>query len=144
MHMPIFNRRIATRGLTDSNFKSIAVPLENSRSILSIGLRCFGRTKPIRPAEVSAHLLPGIPVHLTVDTDGFDQTIAPAVGHPMLHGLSYEDFQIILPQTAGAQCPLLSEDWTELNPAYDSPNSRSLVFVLQGLVAIAQHWEQDL
>jgi arginase family enzyme len=52
------------------------------RGVLPMSPALPDRLLPVRVDELKAALLPDVPVYLTIDTDGFDPSIAPAVGYP--------------------------------------------------------------
>lgn len=73
-------------------------------------------------------------MHLSLDADGLDPSIAPGVGTPVLGGLNYREAQLCMEMLAdtGALC---SVDVVELNPACDQRNQTAqlLVDLLQSL-----------
>jgi len=89
-----------------------------------------------KASELSIHLRTGEPVYLTIDTDGFDPAIMPAVTQPVARGLSHEDFAAILVAIELARCPLVGIDWVEFNPSMDSANGISLSAIITSIVDI--------
>lgn len=137
---------------THGNFMGLLLEEQGVRRVIQVGVRGWGRTAPRRieklvracPGEIADRLIPGLPVYLTVDTDGLDPMLAPAVGHPVPSGLNLDDLAQILFQIESAGASLVAADWTEFNPAFDSPNGIGGGTVLAGLVMIAEHWERQL
>ena len=117
-----------------------------ARQILQVGVRGYSWGVPAAPAnvrsvrseELAAALLPGIPTYLTVDTDGFDPTVAGAVNFPEHEGLTLRDLDQVLVGIA-ASSSLMGADWTEYNPALDTRNHLSGQFVVRGIAHILRY-----
>jgi arginase family enzyme len=135
---------------THGNFMGCLLAEPDLLRVVQIGVRGWGRTAPsrdekvlrARPSEVSDRLLPGIPVYLTVDTDGLDPMLAPAVSHPVPRGLDLDDLQQILMEIEQAGATLIAADWTEFNPVHDTENGIGGRTVLTGIAMIVEHWER--
>lgn len=115
---------------THATFVHFLLQEEAVARIVQVGVRGYSSELINSPAklhqcqldELSDHLIPGLPVYLTVDTDGFDPSIAPAVSHPIIGGLQWFDLKKIFSIMRRLNCILLSADWTEYNPLYDAKN----------------------
>lgn len=115
-----------------------------ARKIVQIGVRGYswGPHEPplgvvtVRREALAAALEPGVPVYLTVDTDGFDPTVAGAVNYPEFEGLLLGDLDAVL-RDIGAHGRLIGADWTEYNPSLDAKNSLTAHFIVRGLAKIA-------
>ena len=129
---------------THANFMHRIAKIPAVKRIVQIGVRGSStyqailpdKIKHCSPDELNRYLLPDVPVYLTVDTDGFDPGVAPAVGHPEPGGLSWANFEEILRQIVLANLPLIGADWTEYNPAFDPGNYLTGRMVTAGLIQI--------
>jgi arginase family enzyme len=112
--------------------------------ITVVGVRGYSRDlyplpekhRAVALEQVAETLLPGVPVYLTVDTDAFDPSIAPGVGHPQLHGLGWDAIGHALAAIERAGCELVGADWTEYNPEYDTRNHLTALGIVESLIAI--------
>lgn len=115
------------------------------RRVIQIGVRGVlhkPRTLPerllqVQSAELAVALLPGVPVYLTVDTDGLDPSIAPAVGYPIPGGLSWADLASILAVLRQHEAGLVGADWVEYNPEYDTRNHATATAIVMALAHVA-------
>lgn len=115
---------------THATFVHFLLQEEAVARIVQVGVRGYSSELINPPAklhqcqldELSSHLIPELPVYLTVDTDGFDPSIAPAVSHPIIGGLQWFDLKRIFCVMRKLGCILISADWTEYNPFYDAKN----------------------
>jgi arginase family enzyme len=113
--------------------------------ITVVGVRGYSRDlyplpenhRAVELAQVAQTLLPGVPVYLTVDTDAFDPSIAPGVGHPVLHGLHWDAIGHVLDAIERTGCELVGADWTEYNPEYDTKHHLTALGIVESLIAIA-------
>ena len=115
------------------------------RRVIQIGVRGVihlprpmpERLLQIGVAELEAALLPGVPVYLTIDTDGFDPSLAPAVGYPSPGGLRWCDLTAILQVLRRHQAGLVGADWVEYNPEYDTRNNATATAIVMALAHVA-------
>ena len=61
-------------------------------------------------------------IHLSLDLDGLDPTVAPGVGTPVRGGLSYREAHLLC-EMISESSRLLTIDVVELNPILDLKNS---------------------
>lgn len=131
---------------THSNFVTFLARVRAIRRIVQVGVRGYSSYLPRRPARVvdvrlgalAAALDPGVPTYLTIDTDAFDPSIAPAVVHPLPGGLAWSDLDIVLDAIFERGCPIVAVDWTEYNPMLDRsshPTGMAIVFALIRILA---------
>jgi arginase family enzyme len=116
---------------THANFIAFLNEEKAVDSIVQIGVRGLTSSEARLPTkvqslrnaeELSSILVPGLPVYLTVDTDGFDPALFTAVGHPEPEGLEPRALEAILSEIHSAGCPIVGVDWTEYNPQFDTKN----------------------
>jgi agmatinase len=113
--------------------------------VIQLGVRGVLHTKPVLPerllqlqvADLEAALLPGVPVYLTIDTDGLDPSLAPAVGYPIPGGLSWADLSRILGVLRRHEAGLVGADWVEYNPEYDTRNNATATAIAMALAHVA-------
>lgn len=92
--------------------------------------------RQVRLEALRESLLPGVDVYLTIDTDGFDPSVAGAVGFPEPDGLAFSALAEVLRQIDRAGLRLMGADWTEYNPAFDTANALTARTVVRGLAAL--------
>ncbi len=114
-----------------------------ARQVLQVGIRgcSWGASEAppgvtaVQASQVEAALLPGVPTYLTVDTDGFDPTLAGAVNFPEHEGLTAADLATVL-AGVGQRSSLVGADWTEYNPRLDAANALTGRFIVRSLARI--------
>lgn len=129
---------------THATFISTVASEALVRQVLQIGVRGLSWTIPQPPsgvravalAELGGALLPGVDVYLTVDTDGFDPSVAPGVSFPEPCGLAYQALPAAIAQIRAAGLRIVGADWTEYNPKFDTANHITGRFVLNGLAEL--------
>ncbi len=136
----------AGRMPTHSNFVAFLARARAIRRVVQVGVRGFSSYLPRRPprvvdvplAALADSLEPGVPTYLTIDTDAFDPSIAPAVIHPMPDGLGWRDLDAVLDAIFARGCPIVAVDWTEYNPTLEArshPTGMAIVFALIRILA---------
>ncbi len=131
---------------THSNFIHFVSKISQCEQILQIGVRAASRELPsiskkiksIQLNDLASHIMPGVPVYLTVDTDGFDPQIAPGVGHPVVQGLLWSDLTAVLSCIREVGSSFIGADWMEYNPEFDSKNFITAAGIVPSLVQIIQ------
>ena len=119
--------------------------------VLQIGVRGFVGGEPEAPdgvttimlSDLPSSLLPGVDVYLTVDTDGFDPSIACAVGYPEPGGLPLSAVDDVLAHIRAAGLELVGADWTEFNPRFDTANGLTGRAILRGLGSLLRSLTAD-
>ncbi len=89
------------------------------------------------PDHIHEALEDGTDVYLTVDTDGFDPSIAPGVSYPEPEGLSIQSLSQIIEQIRRNH-NIVGSDWMEFNPRFDTANGVTGKFIVQGLARIIE------
>lgn len=109
--------------------------------VLQVGVRGFSHSpaheRPdlaIVPLEALEERLVAVPTYVTVDTDGFDPAIAPAVDFPSHGGLAWRDLTRVLAAVRASGATVVGGDWTEYVPSFDTPNRICGRGVIRGLV----------
>lgn len=126
---------------THSNFIGFLARVPEIERIVQVGVRGYSSMVPARLAKVEERSLedavtalePGVPTYVTIDTDAFDPSIAPAVVHPLPDGLRWRDLDLLLGQLIEKRCPIVGLDWTEYNPdleARSHPTGIAISFAL--------------
>lgn len=99
-----------------------------ARRLVQVGIRTLNRHTraqaerfgveivEMRRFSAEAVPIPGAPLYVSVDLDGFDPAFAPGVSHHEPGGLSVRDVLAVLHRVA---TPILGADVVELNPARD-------------------------
>lgn len=136
---------------THATFMSFVASEELAAQVLQIGVRGFSsfvpeaprRIKGIALEQLRASLIPGMPVYLTVDTDGFDPLLLPAVSYPIPGGLRLDAISEVLAAFRDARTPLIGADWMEYNPTFDGMNHITGVHIVSGLIPIIQAMIDD-
>lgn len=130
---------------THANFMHFVAEEDRIKQILQIGVRGFCREAPLFPEKIKnltveslqEELMPGVPIYLTIDMDGFDPSIAPAVGHPVIDGLKRSDLLQILKTIEDSECQVIGADWMEYNPQFDTKNQLGALFSAACLLDIS-------
>ena len=129
---------------THATFVSFLAKEKLAARILQVGVRGFATEIPraiagveqVAVEAVAAALVPDVDVYLTVDTDAFDPTIAPAVGYPVPGGLGYEALGAVLRGVRARGLSIVGADWTEYNPTFDTAHRLTGRHILHGLVQL--------
>ncbi len=129
---------------TPTNFVNFLARVSAVDRVIQIGVRGYSSMLPERPAGVieatveglADALEPGLPTYLTIDTDGFDPAIAPAVAHPEPDGLGWRDLDRILSIIGEKRCSLVGVDWTEYDPEFEGRNCPTGRAIVSALVRI--------
>ena len=82
-----------------------------------------------------------IPLYLTIDIDGFDPSISPAVNHPVPFGLDNSDILDFLRWVKSFNGNIVGVDWVEYDPSLDSSNymtGRLLAYLMGKILAILE------
>ncbi len=136
---------------TNANFVSFAANISGITSWFQVGVRAPARHVPDFPPNVigvTAHQLihkleRHKPVYLSIDTDGFDPSIMPAVTYPVPRGLSFDCFDEVLNALRTSSCPVAGVDWVEFNPELDFRPGMTAWAILTGLVSVLELLEHD-
>jgi len=138
-------RRIVEDGvfLTGIGIRSLDEPerrfIRGERSRLHLGHQVAGRL-----AEVAEEIIAGVPpgpVYLTIDLDGFDPSVVPAVGTPVPGGLGWAETLAFVRRLCESR-PVVGADVVELAPReglhYADAAAARLVHKIIGYVAVAR------
>jgi agmatinase len=138
-------RRIVEDGvfLTGIGIRSLDEPerrfIRGERSRLHLGHQVAGRL-----AELSGEIIEGVPpgpVYLTIDLDGFDPAVVPAVGTPVPGGLGWAETLTFIRRLCEART-VVGADVVELAPRdglhYADAAAARLVHKIVGYVAVAR------
>lgn len=136
---------------TNANFVNYAAELRGVTSWIQIGIRAVSRHIPnfpgkvcgARPEQLQAYITPDLPIYLTIDTDGFDPGIMPAVSYPVPRGLTFDDFDKILDVVKDSNCPIVGVDWVEYNPSFDNRTGFTACAILSAIFSILELLEVD-
>jgi len=139
-----YGRTSPTELPTHATFVSSVAEEGLAARVLQIGVRGLAWGEPeappgVRSIELAAlrdHLEPDCDVYLTIDTDAFDPTFAPAVGYPEPGGLSLSAVDHVLTTVAAAGLPVVGADWTEYNPRFEGPTFLTGRAILRGLAML--------
>ena len=134
---------------THANFIGFLATCPQILRIVQVGVRGYSSLLPIPPervvessiATLDQSLIAGVPTYLTIDTDAFSPSHAPAVMHPVPGGLCWEDLDRVLAMLAALRCPLVGVDWTEYVPEleqHNHPTGLGIVFALVRVLAAIQ------
>lgn len=126
---------------THSTFVSFIVTEGLAQRVIQIGSRGISWGVPPTPqavistrvSELHTALLPGVDLYLTIDTDVFDTSIAPAVNFPEPGGLTLAGLTDVLQVVQAAGLRAIGADWSEYNPVLDRDNFLTGRLVLSGL-----------
>jgi agmatinase len=100
----------------------------HARRLVQVGIRTLNRHTSeqaerfgveiveMRHFAADAVPIPGAPLYISIDLDGFDPAFAPGVSHHEPGGLSVRDVLNVL---ARVRSPIVGADVVELNPARD-------------------------
>jgi arginase family enzyme len=136
---------------THATFVSYIVAEELAEKVLQIGIRGLSWGVPPMPegvacvklSELGDALLPGVDVYLTVDTDAFDPSVAPAVQYPEPGGLTLSALGEVLAIFREKGLRGAGADWTEYSPALDPANCLTGRFILHGLAHIVRYLSEE-
>jgi arginase family enzyme len=125
-YMEISNNHFPTHG----SFMAEISGLSGVEKIVQVGVRGYSTFEdPLpnkfanaKPNGITQHLVPGMPLYLTIDTDAFDPMVAPAVGHPEFDGLAWEHLHAAVKEIGVLGIPIVGIDWVEYNPTLDTKN----------------------
>ena len=137
---------------THSNFIGFLAARPDVERIVQVGLRGYSSLLPVpmekvvqtSVEEMKSVLQAGVPVYLSIDTDVFDPSIAPAVWHPLPMGLSLADLDRILRTITGLGCPIVGVDWSEYDPELDGKNYPTGNVIVIALISILAAIEGQL
>nr|WP_241215514.1 arginase family protein [Sphingomonas sp. ABOLH] len=129
---------------SNGNFVSYAANNSAIRQWLQLGVRVPSLHEPVYPSKVintclinlRKDLIPGVPIYITIDTDGFDPSVMPAVDYPFPGGLSVNDLSEVLDIITSANCPFLGADWVEYATAHDFGNRMTACAIMDGLIRL--------
>ena len=109
-------------GLTQYGIRSLHTRGDNIALARSRGAHIFWceQAKDALPADLVAHLEPGVDTYITFDIDALDPSIAPGTGTPEPGGFSYYEAKAILLEVC-ARCNVIGMDLVEVAPQYDGP-----------------------
>jgi arginase len=79
-------------------------------------------------AEEALSYLEGLPLHVSLDADVLDPTLAPGVGTPVPGGLSYREAHLLM-EILALSGQVRSLDLVEVNPILDEKNRTALMMV---------------
>jgi len=79
-------------------------------------------------AEEALSYLEGLPLHVSLDADVLDPTLAPGVGTPVPGGLSYREAHLLM-EILALSGRVRSLDLVEVNPILDEKNRTALMMV---------------
>ena len=85
-------------------------------------------------SEVKDEIIENIPVYLTIDSDGFDPALNPAVNYPLFEGLTLKDFSMICEEVS--RHDLIGIDIVEYNAENDTSNKLGAHFIGQIILEI--------
>jgi agmatinase len=138
-------RRIVEDGvyLTGIGIRSLDEPerrfIRGERTRLHLGHQVAGRL-----ADVADEIIAGVPpgeVYLTIDLDGFDPAVVPAVGTPVPGGLGWAETLTFIRRLCESR-PVIGADVVELAPRdglhYADAAAARLVHKIIGYVAVAR------
>lgn len=136
---------------THATFVSFIAAERLAEKVLQVGVRGFSWGAPSVPdsvvcvalSELRTALLPGVDVYLTVDTDAFDPSVAPAVHFPEPGGLGFCALEEVLDILRVEGIRGAGADWTEYSPSLDSANQLTGRFVLHGLAHIVRYLSEE-
>ena len=138
-------RRIVEEGtyLTGIGIRSLDQPerafIRGDRSRLHLGHEVAGRLEAVADG-ILAEVPPG-PVYLTIDLDGLDPSVVPAVGTPVPGGLGWAETLAFVRRLAKAR-QIIGADVVELAPRdglhYADAAAARLVHKIIGYVAMAR------
>lgn len=124
----------------------------NVKRIIQIGIRgCVERSEVDNEKvlqcdvnEIKDKILDGVPVYLTIDSDGFDPTLNPAVNYPLFGGITFKMFANICDEIKGFN--LIGIDIVEYNAINDTINKLGAHFIgqviLELLKCIGENYEE--
>ncbi|KFA94042.1 arginase family protein [Archangium violaceum] len=129
---------------THSNFVSFLARSPGIHRVVQLGVRGYSSWLPRRPrgvidvplADAADAIEPGLETYLTIDTDAFDPTLAPAVVHPMPGGLTWADLDQVLTLLARRRCAIVGLDWTEYNPTLEGRNFPTGIAIVHALIRV--------
>jgi arginase family enzyme len=132
---------------THATFISFVASEGLVENVVQIGVRGMARGIPKPPdgvvclplSQLKEALLPGVDVYLTVDTDAFDPSVAPAVQFPLPMGLELGALLEVLNTFRDLGLRGAGADWTEYSPSLDPVNLLTGRLVLHGLAYIVQY-----
>jgi arginase family enzyme len=136
---------------THATFVSF-IAMENlAEKVIQVGVRGLSWDRPSPPdgvvcvelADLQSELIPGVDVYLTIDTDAFDPSVAPAVHFPIPGGLTFSVLEEVLNILRKSGLHAAGADWTEYSPALDSANYITGRFILQGLAHILRYLSSE-
>jgi agmatinase len=88
--------------------------------------------------QILRHLVPGVPVYVSVDVDVLDISLVPGVATPEPSGLTYADLRDALVAIA-ANSDTCGIDLVELNPMLDVASQVTAFLTTQLMVEFACH-----
>ena len=145
-----YHRRLDNDQPTHANFVAFAAELPQIKKWFQAGVRTYSRECPDFPEKVIScdlasaidQLDPSIPVYITIDTDGFDPSLFPGVGHPVPQGLTFADLDFLLVQLQEKGVEVIGADWVEYNPDLDLKNYLTGQSVIAALIKILNFFEK--
>jgi agmatinase len=131
---------------THSSFITFVAAEGLVEKVIQVGVRGLSNGSALLPSIVQSvaldrlkdALLPGVDVYLSVDTDAFDPSIAPAVHFPEPSGLLFSALAEVLCILKDAGLKGVGADWTEYNPQLDTRNFITGRHVVNGLARTIQ------
>lgn len=137
---------------THANFMSQVENIDNVEKIIQIGVRGIHHNQEPMPElfslstvqKLNEELIPGVPVYLTIDTDGFSPSQFSAVSFPEPGGITLHDLNTILTTLSAKKSKIIGVDWTEYNPSYDTKNTITGRYILQGILSILSYLGADI
>lgn len=114
----------------------------NVKKIIQLGIRGpieaseinDGKVIQCNISEVKNEIIANIPVYLTIDSDGFDPALNPAVNYPLFEGLTLKDFSTICEEVS--RHDLVGIDIVEYNAENDTSNKLGAHFIGQIILEI--------
>ena len=131
---------------THSSFITFVAAEGLAEKVIQVGVRGLSNGSPVLPNIVQSKaldqlkdvLLPGVNVYLSIDTDAFDPSIAPAVHFPEPGGLVFSALADVIHALKDAGVKGVGADWTEYCPPLDTRNLITGRHVVHGLARVIQ------
>lgn len=103
------------------------------RLLKEMGVRVYAmhevdRLGIARIAEEALAYLEGLPLHVSLDADVLDPTLAPGVGTPVPGGLTYREAHLLM-EVLAQSGRVRSLDLVEVNPILDEKNRTAEMMV---------------